>query len=301
MLKKLLLPVLCLSLLAGCMHNEKYALKQANDLYLKEMPFPTFSEGSYGRTINHNNEELFIKLTNIDSEECIEFLNYNLDSNEITWDEITLIEPELAKETVLYQEKKSAYGNIENYCEQAENPTISLRLTKNSLIYKEAKKTIEDELAAQTLADKEEQELFFSIEAHNMFWENREYFPKEEKVASREHYFEYRNDKKEKENRIRLHLTYTDMSKGFCVQMLKTHVTEDYNGSGVSTFQNGNRYWETIHLNGEELTLGYKRYNKENLCHTLNKMEMIIFKEYEEPSEGWFNNNEEQETVEGEN
>lgn len=262
--------------------DEIQDMKAVQQAFINDLEEPIlYNAYTFSRSYSTDNNELFYEIIPDTYNECLEFLKFNLNKDNIFWNKIELIKHISSTEVnkkVLQEEQFKLY-DPSKYCDS--ELTIKLYLNKNNSDLKHIKDIYLKEAEARMLADKEVREVSYIMELYNMFMENRDVIIREESIGGREIHVEYRNERnQQKEDRIRLFIEYNNVSKKFCSDVLDVMVNNitnrNYNGVIIRGLE-----WESINLNGEDLTIDY-RYNNENVCHSDNSFKFVLYNEFDE-------------------
>ncbi len=265
--------------------NEIQDMRAVHQAFVNDLEDPIIGNADeFYRTydFDYENGELYYEVYISELQDCISFLKFNLNENNIFWNKINISRFDawnnLKFEKTLFQEKFKFY-QPEKYCQAG--LTFKLYLNKNNSDLEHIKNIYQREADARMLADKEVREVSYIMELYNMFMQNRDVVIREESIGGREIHVEYRNDRNQlKQDRIRLFIEYNDVSKKFCSDVLDVMVSNIKNRSYNGTSINGLK-WESISLNGENLTIDY-RYNNENVCHSSNSLKFVLYNEFDE-------------------
>lgn len=265
--------------------SEVQNMKAVHKAFVNDLEDPLISDAEeFDRIykIHNNSTELFYEVTIPDYYDCISFLKYNLNENNIFWNKIDILSfggwDKILFEKTLFQEKFKFY-EPSKYCDS--ELTFRLFLDKNNSDLENIKKIYQQQAEAKMLVEKEIREVTYIMELYNMFTENRDVIIREESIGGREIYTEYRNDRNQlKKDRIRLNIEYNNVSKKFCSDVLNVMVSNVKNRRYNNTYINGLE-WESITLNNEKLTIDYK-YNTEMVCHSNNSLKFVIYNPFDE-------------------
>ncbi len=265
--------------------NEIEDMRSLHQSFVNDLEQPVIkNSGEYYRSysINEKNTVLDYEIYISDYTECINFLKFNLNTDNIFWNKIEILNidgfgNEISKK--LLENKKFQLYEPSKYC--SSGLTFRLQLDKEKSDLNHIKEIYLKEANQRMLADKEIREVSYIMELYNMFMQNRDVIIREESIGGREIYVEYRNERnQQKEDRIRLNIEYNNVSKKFCSDVLDVMVNDitnrHYNGTNIQGLE-----WESIILNGEQLTIDY-RYNNENVCHLNNSFKFVIYNPFDE-------------------
>lgn len=279
-------------LLVGC-HNinvENENAKNINVAFVKGIEIPILDNAdTFYRTFSIEDKLLTYSITTTDYSSCLEFLTFNINPNNIYWDSINLHKDgwntELANITLLKEQFKSYVPD--KYCDN-NSVTFTLKLDSNNshIEFVKQEYLAADEAILFQIVENEELKYISSL--YSMFDTNRDVIIREESIGGREIFVEYRNERNtEKEDRIRLNISYKDTSRYFCEQVIQLFVSNIYNyitnehNQIVDNFMFGSYTWETFWLNGEKLTYNFK-YDAQMICHTNNDIQFVFYNEYNE-------------------